>query len=115
MPAAVIAATASTVGCASRQFSGVPPLIGSQQLNVDVQPSTPSMFGMQLETGHATSLQFGPPSVARMTNVRPESLVSVGKRSRSVAAVGVPPNGPGDVTESIVDVVGPCVPAGESP
>src|SRR6185503_21177799 len=117
MPAFEIAVTASIVGCASRQSSG-PKTLGSQQFLGPPagQPARLSMLSMHASALQpAFALQLGPPSVARMTNVRPERPVSVGRRSRSVSAVGVPPNGCEAVIWSIALVVGPSVPAGESP
>src|SRR5260221_9040571 len=63
----------------------------------------------------APQLQFGPPSVARMTNVRPLSAESLLTRLRSVAAVGVPPTAGTDVYVRNAFETGPGLPAGESP
>src|SRR4051794_5581572 len=98
IPTWPMALIASTVGCSSRQSSGPygPETAVSQQFGAPFggHPWRPSMLSMHAAEAHtAAELQFGPPSVARMTNVRPASLESVGTSAWSEAAVGVPPSG----------------------
>src|SRR5262249_38746438 len=57
----------------------------------------------------SAELQLGPPSVERMTTVRPFSLVSWGRSALSVLAVGVPPAGVTEVAAMKPPVVGPTV------
>src|SRR5262245_52195242 len=93
MPTPVSAVSAVSVGSRSRHMS-VPYVCDVQQLGgaFDGQPGAFSMFGMHCVWSHvAAGLQLGPPSVARMTNVRPGSDLSGERSPRSVAAVGVPP------------------------
>src|SRR5262249_27467107 len=84
---------------------------GSQQLTLGVQPRVPSMLGMHLVASQvARKLQFGPPSVASSTNVRPCRPENLGKRPASVAAVGVPPLGLTVMARENARVMGPSLP-----
>src|SRR5215470_9717000 len=81
------------VGCASRHEI-CPYVPDVQQLGAwfGTHGGVASMFGMHSLMAHtAAASQFGPPSVARITNVRPLSPCRCGTNPCSVAAVGVPP------------------------
>src|SRR5258707_10532540 len=87
-------ATAVFVPSSSRHEPGPYGPDRSQQLVPAGQPNCRSMFGMQALASHAArGLQFGPPSVARRTTVRPRRAATVGSSAVKVAAVGVAPFG----------------------
>src|SRR4051812_46443190 len=113
MPACLRAATALFVAALSRHDSRKPSG-GTQQFGpLGPQLGWFSMFGMQRSTPHdAVVLQFGPPSVARMTNVLPGAPRSVWATERSASAVGVPPYGDPAVLLRRAVVVGPSAPGG---
>jgi hypothetical protein len=68
------------------------------------------MFGPHLSNPHdAAGLQFGAPSVARMTNVLPGSFCKMGSAAAREELVGVPPAGAAPVRKSRLVVVGPSV------
>lgn len=101
----------------SRQFSRKPSG-GAQQLKGPPfgQPGTSSMFGMHMSKPHpATELQFGAPSVARITNVLPWSFCTIGMAAERDALVGVPPVGSTLLRCRRICVVGPSVDEGGSP
>src|SRR5215472_7210998 len=86
-----------TVFGPSRQSSGPPRPLGSQQFG-----GTPgwhiewtcSRFAVHWSSPQdSDELQLGPPSVARIANVGPSKDVRMGASLRKVAAVGVPPSG----------------------
>src|SRR5690242_13294801 len=86
-------ATAPIVATSSRHEVG-PAMAGLQQFTSGVHEGACSMLGMHLLASHvAAGLQLGPPSVARMTTVRPRRPASVGASRDNVAPVGVPPMG----------------------
>jgi hypothetical protein len=92
-PALASACTASTVATRSTQLSAMPPTAGSQQFSMS-GGHCPTMLTMHWSASQLRSgLQFGAPSVARITARGPSTSSTSGKRASSVALTGVPPNG----------------------
>src|ERR1700690_2383997 len=95
-PAARSAETAWAVASPSRQPRTLP-LMPVQQFMVPpgMHILAWSMLLVHWSTEHCVIVgqQFGPPSVARITNVKPGKSRSLGTSDRNVAAVGVPPAG----------------------
>src|SRR5262249_20461846 len=94
MPALASALTAASGGSAARHDQGPPGLGASRQL-CGATWQVPSMFVVHVAAVQLDpELQFGPPSVARITYVLPPMASMDGASFASVAAVGVPPLAP---------------------